>query len=108
MSLPAKTIKCEQFRQAKQVHGGLVKFLVALLGVKLARLRIPTKKLRTSVYRTIFNKKYPPGINEAEAEQLLSAYPSLNALFTRGIKPEFRPIAAGMKFSCNAAGPPPS
>lgn len=91
---PAKTIKREQFRQAKFIHGGLWKFLVAVLGVKLARLPIPTKKLRTSLYRAIFSKKYPPGINEDEAEQPLWAYPSLNALFTRGVKPEFRPIPA--------------
>ncbi len=93
MNTPIKTIKREQFRQAKMVHGGLWKFLVAVMGVKLARLRIPSKRLRTSLYRTIFNKKYPPGINEDEAEQPLSAYLSLNALFTRGVKPEFRPIA---------------
>lgn len=92
MNPPAKTIKREQFRQAKFIHGGLLKFLVAVMGVKLARLRIPTRKLRTSLYRTIFNKKYPPGINEDEAEQPLWAYPSLNALFTRGVKPAFRPI----------------
>jgi phosphatidylserine decarboxylase len=91
---PAKLIQREQFLQAKHLHGGLWKFLVAVLGVKLARLRIPTKKLRTSLFRSVFAKKYPPGINEIEAELPLSAYPSLNALFTRGIKPEFRPIAA--------------
>jgi phosphatidylserine decarboxylase len=105
MNPPAKTIKREQFRQAKMIHGGLWKFLVAVLGVKLSRLRIPTRKLRTSVYRKIFNKKYPPGINEAEAELLLSAYPSLNALFTRGIKPEFRPIPADTpQFLCPCDG----
>ena len=92
MDPSAKTIKREQFRQAKQIHGSLWKLLVALMGVKLARLPIPGKRLRTALYRSVFAKKYPPGINEDEAEQPLSAYPSLNALFTRGIKPEFRPI----------------
>jgi phosphatidylserine decarboxylase len=105
MNPPAKTIEREQFRQAKLVHGGLWKFLIAVMGVKLARLRIPTKKLRTSIYRTIFNKKYPPGINEDEAEQSLGVYPSLNALFTRGVKPEFRPIPAGTpQFLCPCDG----
>ena len=33
MNPPTKTIKREQFRQAKQVHGGLWKFLIAVLGV---------------------------------------------------------------------------
>lgn len=92
MNPAAKTIKREQFRQAKLIHGGLWKFVAAVMGVKLARLPIPTKRLRASLYRAIFNKKYPPGINEDEAEQPLGTYPSLNALFTRGVKPEFRPI----------------
>jgi len=105
MNPPAKMIKREQFRQAKLIHGGLWKFLVAVVGVKLARLRIPTERLRSSLYRTIFNKKYPPGINEDEAEQPLSAYPSLNALFTRGIKPEYRPIAPDTRqFLCPCDG----
>lgn len=90
-----KAIKREQFRQAKFIHGGLWKFLVAVAGVKLARLWIPTKRLRLSLYRTTFGKKYPPGINEEEAEKPLWMYSSLNALFTRGVKPEHRPIAAG-------------
>lgn len=90
---PAKIIKREQRRQARQIHGGLWKLLVALMGVKLARLRIPTKKLRLKLYRGAFNKKYPPGINENECEKPLWMYSSLNALFTRGIKPEYRPIA---------------
>jgi phosphatidylserine decarboxylase len=93
MNLPAKAIKREQFRQARQIHGGLWKFLVALMGVKLARLWIPTRRLRLSLYRSVFGKKYPPGIDENEAEKPLWMYSSLNALFTRAIKPEFRPIA---------------
>jgi phosphatidylserine decarboxylase len=105
MNPTAKAIKREQFRQAKQIHGGLMKFLVAVLGVKLARLPIPSKRLRTAVYRSIFGKKYPPGINEEEAEQPLWGYPSLNALFTRGIKPEFRPIpSAAPQFLCPCDG----
>jgi phosphatidylserine decarboxylase len=96
MNHPAKPIRREQFRQAKLIHGGLWKLLVAVVGVKLARLWIPTKRLRLSVYRTMFGKKYPPGIDENEAEQPLWMYSSLNALFTRGIKPEFRPIAPGV------------
>lgn len=105
MNLPAKTIKHEQFRQAKHIHGGLWKFLVAVLGVKLARLPIPTRRLRASLYRTIFNKKYPPGINEDEAELPLGAYRSLNTLFTRGVKPEFRPIPASTpQFLCPCDG----
>lgn len=105
MNLPAKTIKHEQFRQAKHIHGGLWKFLVAVLGVKLARLPIPTRRLRASLYRSIFNKKYPPGINEDEAELPLGAYRSLNSLFTRGVKPEFRPIPASTpQFLCPCDG----
>jgi phosphatidylserine decarboxylase len=91
----SRTIRHEQFRQARQIHGGLVNLCVALLGIKLSRIPIPTRRLRLSVYRTLFGKKYPPGLDEDEAEKPLWAYPSLNALFTRGIKPEHRPIPAG-------------
>jgi phosphatidylserine decarboxylase len=88
-------IHLEQFRQAKRIHGSLWKLAVALLGIKLSRLTIPTKWLRLRLYRDIYGKKYPPGLDENEAERPLSSYPSLNALFTRGIKREYRPIPAG-------------
>jgi len=87
-------IKLEQYRQAKRIHGGMLRLLAAALAVKLARVKIPTRRLRASMYRQIFVKKYPPGLNEEEAELPLWAYPSLNAVFTRGIKPEFRPVPA--------------
>lgn len=89
------TIKAEQFRQASRIHGGPVGLSLAALGVKLARLPIPSKRLRVSLYRRMFGRKYPPGIDEREAAEPLWAYPSLNALFTRGIKPQFRPVPAG-------------
>jgi phosphatidylserine decarboxylase len=88
-------IKLEEFRQARRIHGGLLKMGVALLGVKLSRVTIPSRRLRLSVYRTVFGKKYPPGVNENEAERPLWAYPSLNALFTRGVKPQCRPVPLG-------------
>jgi phosphatidylserine decarboxylase len=101
----AVTIRREQFSQAKRIHGGLWKLFIAALGIKLARLRIPTKRLRLAVYRSIFGKKYPPGLDESEAERPLWEYPSLNALFTRGIKPEYRPIPAGTpEFLCPCDG----
>jgi phosphatidylserine decarboxylase len=101
----AAAIKREQFRQAKRIHGGLWKLFIAILGVKLSRLRIPTKRLRLALYRSIFGKKYPPGLDENEAERPLWDYPSLNALFTRGIKPEYRPIPAGTpEFLCPCDG----
>jgi phosphatidylserine decarboxylase len=105
MSSPAATIRREQFRQAKSIHGGLWQLFLASVGIKLARLRIPTKRLRLAVYRSIFGKKYPPGLDENEAELPLWDYPSLNALFTRGIKPEYRPIPAGTaEFLCPCDG----
>lgn len=88
-------IKREESRMARRIHGGVFKFWIALLGVKLARLPIPWKRLRVKLFRSVFGKKYPPGLNEEEAELPLAAYPSLNAVFTRGIKPEFRPIPLG-------------
>jgi phosphatidylserine decarboxylase len=88
-------IQLEQFRQAKRIHGGLLRLMIALVGIKLSRLPIPSKRLRLSVYRGVFNKKYPPGLDEQEADKPLGEYASLNAMFTRAIKPEFRPIPAG-------------
>jgi phosphatidylserine decarboxylase len=87
-------IKLEQFRQARRIHGGLLRFAAAVLGVKLARLPIP-RGLRLRLYRDVYRKKYPPGLDENEADRPLVAYPSLNALFTRGLKPECRPIPVG-------------
>ena len=94
--MPARslTIKLEQYRQAKRIHGGFLNLCIAALGVKLARLPIPSKRLRASLFRTIFEKKYG-GLDEQEAEQPLWAYRSLNAVFTRGVKPEFRAIPSG-------------
>src|SRR4029453_17631898 len=95
MMQKTKAVRREQFRQAKRIHGGLLKFLVAVLGVKLARMRLPPKRLRLSIFRSVFGTKYPPGVDETEAEFPLWMYASLNGLFTRAIKPEFRPIAPG-------------
>jgi phosphatidylserine decarboxylase len=94
MSQLARTIRSEQAQQARRIHGGLFNLWLAVLGIKLSRLRIPSKRLRLLVYRKMFGKKYPPGLNEQEAERPLSEYPSLNAVFTRGIKPECRPVPA--------------
>jgi phosphatidylserine decarboxylase len=53
----------------------------------------------------VFSRRYPPGLNEAEAEKPLGEYPSLNAMFTRGLKPEFRPTPAGTpQFVCPCDG----
>lgn len=89
------TVKREQFRQARSIHGGLPNLFVAALGISLSRVPIPVRRLRPSLYRGIFGRKYPPGLDEKEAEMPLSAYRSINALFTRGVKPEFRPIPTG-------------
>src|SRR5262249_31828855 len=88
-------IKLEQFRQARRISGGLLGLSVATLGIRLARLPIPSRRLRLWLYRGIFARRYPPGLDEDEADRPLWAYPSLNALFTRGVKPACRPIPAG-------------
>jgi phosphatidylserine decarboxylase len=95
MKKPCFQIRLEQFRQARRISGGLLGLSVAALGIRLARLPIPSRRLRLWLYRGLFRKKYPPGLDENEAERPLWAYPSLNALFTRGVKPECRPIPAG-------------
>src|SRR5262249_23941526 len=46
---------------------------------------------RSLLFRTIYGRKYPP-LQEAESEMPLTDYPTLNALFTRGLRPDSRPI----------------
>ncbi len=88
------SIKLEQFRQARSIHGGILQFCLALLAVKLSRLPIPSQRLRLRLFRDLYATRYPPGLNEREAEKPLESYRSLNAVFTRGLKPEYRPINA--------------
>ncbi len=64
---------------------------VAAMGVKLSRLPIPSRRLRTFLYRKVFGKKYA-ALDESEFDQPIGEYPSLNALFARGLRPECRPI----------------
>ena len=85
--------RLEQSRQASAIHGGILNACMAALAVRLSRVRIPSKRLRVRLYRTIFGKKYTP-LDEAELEKPLWAYPSFNALFTRGVRPELRPISS--------------
>jgi phosphatidylserine decarboxylase len=86
------SIKWEQFRQARRIHGGLVRLCLAVIVIKLSRLPIPSQRLRLRLFRDLYRRMYPPGLNEQEAENPLATYRSLNALFTRGVKPEYRPI----------------
>lgn len=85
-------IKREQLRQASQIHGGFLRFCLAVLGVKLSRLPIPSQRLRLRLFRDVYARRYPPGLNEQEAERPLESYRSLYDVFTRGVKPEYRPI----------------
>ena len=87
--------KLEQVRQARAIHGGLVGLCLAFLAVKLSRVLVPSPRLRQRLFRDMFVRKYPPGLNEHEAEKPLEEYTSFNALFTRGVKPEYRPIPDG-------------
>jgi phosphatidylserine decarboxylase len=87
-------IRLEQFRQAVRIHGGIVRICLAVVAVKLSRLPIPSQRLRLRLFRNAFAKMYPPGLNELEAEKPLGSYRSLNAVFTRGVKPEYRTIPA--------------
>ncbi len=87
-------VRWEQLRQAHSIHGGVLRLCLATVGVKLARLPIPSERLRLRLFRNTYARIYPPGLNEDEADRPFEAYRSLNALFTRGLKPEYRPIPA--------------
>lgn len=83
-------IRLEQARQASRIHGGWFNMFGASLAVRLSRCPIP-KSLRSKVYRTLYGRKYD-ALDEADLEQPLSEFRSLNELFTRGVRPERRPI----------------
>lgn len=96
--------RIEQYRQASAIHGGMLNLWMATLAVRLSRLKIPSKRLRLRLYRTIYGKKYA-ALDETELEQPLWAYPSFNALFTRGVRPELRPIPQSAdQFFCPCDG----
>lgn len=63
----------------------------AALGVRISRFPIPPS-LRESVYRRVYGGKYD-AIDESELEKPFSEYRSINELFTRGLRPERRPLA---------------
>lgn len=86
------SIRLEQFRQARRIHGGLAGLSLAVLGVKLSRLPIPSRRLRQRLFRDLYARMYPPGLDEQEAERPLGDYRSFNDLFTRGVRSGRRPI----------------
>jgi phosphatidylserine decarboxylase len=87
------SIRFEQLRQARRIHGGTVRLIVAVVVIGLSRTPILSRRLREWLFRDFYAKAYPPGLNEEEAERPLASYRSLNAVFTRGLKPESRPIS---------------
>lgn len=89
------SVVVEQIRQARDIHGGVIGLSLAKAAVKLSRLPIPSEWLRRRLFRDVYATRYPPGLNAEEAEKPLESYRSLNAVFTRGLKPEYRPIYAG-------------
>jgi phosphatidylserine decarboxylase len=104
LASPQFRTRVEQFRQARRIHGGTLNLCLAAAGVQLAQLPIPSRRLRRLLYRTIYGKKYK-ALDESELERPLDSYPSLNALFTRGVRPEARPIAAAAgQFACPCDG----
>jgi phosphatidylserine decarboxylase len=84
--------KIEEVRQALRFHGGVVNLCAAALAVRLSGVEIPSHRLRLLVYRTMYGKKYLP-LDESELERPLWSYRSVGALFTRGVRPELRPIS---------------
>ncbi|WP_165221637.1 archaetidylserine decarboxylase [Aquisphaera insulae] len=84
----------EQVRQARRIHGGFLRLCLAAAVVKLSRLPIPSRRLRLRLFRDLYARMYPPGLNAEEADRPLEDYRSMYDLFTRGVKPEHRPIPA--------------
>jgi phosphatidylserine decarboxylase len=92
--------KVEEVLQAMRFHGGFVNLCAATLAVRLAGVEIPSRRLRLLVYRTMYGRKYS-ALDESELERPLWAYRSVDALFTRGVRPGLRPITGGRdQFLC--------
>ncbi|MGB5669639.1 MAG: archaetidylserine decarboxylase [Sedimenticolaceae bacterium] len=69
-----------------------------LLAAGMYRIARSTRPWLKDLLITRISRRY--GVNMAEAEKEdLAAYPSLNAFFTRSLKPEARPLASGMLVS---------
>lgn len=84
-------VRLEQFRQARRIHGGTIRMFGAAIGVRLSRTPIPTAVLRRKVFTMIFGGKYG-ALDETELEKPLEQFRSINELFTRGVRPELRPV----------------
>jgi phosphatidylserine decarboxylase len=69
----------------------LPKHLMSRMAGSLANLPVP-RPLRPSVYRG-YSRVF--GATPEDAELALSEYPSINAFFTRALKPGLRPVADG-------------
>ncbi|MFO0908906.1 MAG: archaetidylserine decarboxylase [Isosphaeraceae bacterium] len=99
------SVRLEQMRQARRIHGGLLGLLTAKLAVGLSRIPLPSKRLRTRLFVELYARMYPPGLNASEAERPLGDYRSFNALFTRGLKPGSREISVrGDEILCPCDG----
>ena len=91
MNTKVKT-RLEQIKQARSIHGGMVNMCAAAVGVKLSRLRIPSRKMRERMWRSIYSSKCGD-LDESELEQPLGDFRTFNELFTRGVRPEHRPLS---------------
>ena len=66
MGKDPNTIKLDECRQARRIHGGLWQLGVALLGITLSWVRIPSKRLRLSRAVEVLEH-----LGSAEARQVL-------------------------------------
>ena len=84
-------VRVEQMRQACRIHGGALNMLGAAIGVRLSRIPIPTATLRRKVFHMLYGGKYG-ALDEAELKQPIDKFLTINELFTRGVRPELRPV----------------
>ena len=91
-------------RQGAVIHRGWLRMMGMSVGVRLSRVPVPTRPLRRKLYSTLYGKVYPP-LDGADLEKPLEEFASVNELFTRGLRPDRRPIpAAPTGFLCPCDG----
>ena len=86
--------KLEEVRQAVRFHGGVVKVRPRPSRSALSGVEIPSRRLRAAgLSHHVRQEVSAPG--QERFDRPLGAHRSVGDLFTRGVRPELRPIAGG-------------
>ena len=66
MNRRALKIKLEAIRQARRIHGGVWQHCIAILGIKLVRVPVPTKRSASAFIETCTARSIPPALTKTK------------------------------------------